>query len=537
LIPLHILNEYIDEDFDQLVEEHPLETKEVLRRKWARLEQAVGSKDRVTMIVGDIIYHFNNRGLEGKAMIVIMSRRIAVEMYQEIKKLKNAPETAVVISSNHEYKDEIQKELDNKELEKRFKNPEDPLKIAIVCDMWLTGFDIPCLHTIYLDKPLKGHTLMQAIARVNRRYKDKEGGIIVDYIGVADNLKKALAIYTSDIQNQALIPIEKIIQKMLEHYEKVRVFFTNLNYKNWKKLSAGEQASLFQKAVNTIISDPVTGKFSVNRKKEYLESSGRLYKLFSLAMPHKQANDIREDIVFFEGVRRGIIKNTIVDPIYIDKKTESAIRDLISKNIAAEGVIDIFAKFRKEKPNISILDEKFLEEVKNTRFKNLTVEALHKLLQDELRMRERTNKLRYKTLLEKLEEIIEEYEDNIINSSKVIERLIELAREIKGAEQAGEDLGLSSEEMAFYDALSQGKKVLKDKELKTLVKELTKAVKRDLAIDWTNHEVIKARIRTNVRLILLRHSVALEEVDTISDRVFEQVFYLYKDYQPKYAFV
>lgn len=535
LVPLHVLNEYIDEDFDELVVEHPQDTKETLKRKWARLEQAVGSKDRLEKIANDIVYHFNNRGIEGKAMIVTMSRKIAVEMYKLILKMNNAPKTAVVISSNQNFRDEIQKELDNKEVEKRFKNPEDPLKIAIVCDMWLTGFDVPCLHTMYLDKPLKGHTLMQAIARVNRRYKDKDGGLIVDYIGVADNLKKALAIYTSDIQKQALIPIEEIIQRMFEYYEKVKAFFVDLDYKDWKQLSAGEQASLFQRAINIIVSDPQTGGLSVKRKKEYLELSSRLYKLFSLVMPHKQANYIRDDVEFFEGVRRGIVKITIVDPIYIDKKTESAIRDLISKNIAAEGVIDIFAQYRKEKLDISILDEKFLEEVKNARFKNLTVETLHKLLGDELRMREKTNKLRYVTLLKKLEEIIEEYENNIINSSKVIERLIELAREIRQAEKAGEDLGLTSEEMAFYDALSQGKSALKDKELRILVQKLTRSIKRDIGIDWTNHEVIKARIRTNVRLLLLQHNYSFEDVDKITDKVFEQASALYKDYPVNFA--
>ena len=273
LVPLHILNDFIDEDFDELAAEHTQEMKESLKRKWARLAQAVGADDRLEKVANDIVYHFNNRGIEGKAMIVTMSRRIAVEMYKKIKKQKNAPEAAVVISSNQDFKGEIQKELDNKELEKRFKNPEDTLKIAIVCDMWLVGFDVPNLHTMYLDKPLKGHVLMQAIARVNRRYKDKEGGLIVDYIGVADNLKKALAIYTSDIQKQAMVPIEEIIKKMYEYYEKVKEFFVDVDYRQWKKLKAGDQASLFQKAIKEIVSD-------TTRKKDYLKLSLVLYKLF-----------------------------------------------------------------------------------------------------------------------------------------------------------------------------------------------------------------------------------------------------------------
>jgi len=528
LVPLHLMNEYIDEEFDLLAAEHPEDLKESLKRKWARLEQAIGSDDRLEKVANDIVYHFNNRGVEGKAIVVTMSRRIAVEMYKKIKKQHNAPETAVIISGNEDFKDEIQKELDNKELEKRFKNPENSLKIAIVCDMWLVGFDVPSLHTMYLDKPLKGHVLMQAIARVNRRYKDKQGGLIIDYIGIADNLKKALAIYTSDIQKQAMLPVEEIVKKMYEYYEKVKGFFTSVDYENWKELKAGDQATLFQKAINGIVAD-------TRKKKDYLKLSNKLYKLFALVIPHKQAYEIRNEVEFFEGVRRGIIKSTIVDPIYIDPKTESAIRDLISKNIEAQGVIDIFAQYRKEKPDISILDDKFLEEVKESRFKNITIETVRKLLNDELRIREKTNVLRYRSLLDKLEEIIEAYENNIINSAKVIERLIELAKEIRKAGEAGEDLGLSPEEMAFYDALSQGKGALKDGKLKTLVKELVRSIRRDLAIDWTNHEIIKARIRSNVKLLLLRHDFSYKEVERITKRVYKQAFYLYKDYPTEYA--
>ena len=535
LVPLHLMNNYINEDFDKLVEEHPFETKEFIKKKWARIEETIGGDDRLQKIAEDIVFHFNNRSLEGKAMIVTMSRRIAAKMYQIISKMKDAPETAVVISSNKNYKDEIQKELDNKELEKRFKNPDDPLKLVIVCDMWLTGFDVPCLHTIYLDKPLKGHTLMQAIARVNRRYKDKMGGLIVDYIGVADNLKKALAIYTSDIQKQAMFPIEEIIVKMLEKYNQVKEFFVDINYQDWKKSSSDKLNEIFSKAVNSLLTDLRTGGIDNERKKRFLDISSQLYKLFSLAMPHKQANAIRDDIEFFEGVRKAIIKNTLVDPIYIDKNTETAIRNLITKGIKAEGVIDIFAK--RDRPNISILDEKFLQDIKNSHLKNLTIEAIRKLLSDDLRMRMKTNLFRYQSLLKTLEEIIEEYENNIINSSKVIEKLIELAKEIRKAQGAGEELGLTSEETAFYDALSVGKKSLKDKGFKDLVKKIVKTLRRDIAIDWTNHEIIKARIRADVRLILLQHNISLGEVDQMIERIYEQAINLYKDYPRMYAAV
>ena len=535
LVPLHLMNNYIDEDFDKLVEEHPFETREFIKKKWARIEEAIGVEDRLQKIAEDIVFHFNNRSLEGKAMTVTMSRRIATKMYQIISKMKNAPETAVVISNNKEFESEIQKELDNKELEKRFKNPDDPLKLVIVCDMWLTGFDVPVLHTMYLDKPLKGHTLMQAIARVNRRFKDKMGGLIVDYIGVADNLKKALAIFTSDIQKQAMFPIEEIIVKMLERYNKVKEFFVEIDYHDWKKLPIDKLNEIFSRAVNSILTDLRTGGIDNEKKKRFLDISSQLYKLFSLAMPHKQANEIRNDIEFFEGVRKTIIKNTLVDPIYIDKNTETAIRNLITKGIKAEGVIDIFAK--KDKPNISILDEKFLQDIKNSNLKNLTIEAIRKLLSDDLRMRMKTNLFRYQSLLKMLEEIIEEYENNIINSSKVIEKLIELAKEIRKAQGAGEKLGLTSEETAFYDALSVGKKTLKDQDFKDLVKKIVKTLRRDIAIDWTNHEIIKARIRADVRLILLQHNISLSDVDQMIERIYEQAINLYQDYPRMYAMV
>lgn len=535
LTPLHIFNKYIDLDFDQLMAEHPEETRDTLRRKWATLESAIGSEDRLKKVANDVVYHFTNRRYKGKALLVTMSRNIAVRMYEIITNMKDAPEMAVVISGNVDFQNRIQSELDNRELEKRFKNPEDPLKLVIVCDMWLTGFDVPHLNTLYLDKPLKGHTLMQAIARVNRRYKDKEGGLIVDYIGVVDNLKKALAIYTSDIRKQAMVPIEEVVVKMLDHYEKVKKFFVGVDYRDWHKLPNSELASLFARAVNTIITHPISGGINTLQRDQYLSLSNRLYKLFSLVMPQKSANDIREDVEFFEGIRKMIIKNTAVDPIYVDKETESAIMELISKNIVAEGVIDVFARSGAGKPDISILDEKFLEDIKNSHLKNLTIEAIKKLLKDELKMRRRTNILRFDTLLNKLEEIIEEYENNIINSSNVIEKLIQLAQEIKEASVAGREMGLTEEELAFYDALSEGKKSLKDINLKKIVKDIIHAIRADIAIDWTNHEIIKARIRADVRLVLLQNSISFEEVDEMVDKVYRQAESLYGDFPVVYV--
>jgi len=532
LVPLHLTNNFIDEEFEDLMAEHEFDVKESLKRKWAHLEQAVGSEERIKQIAEDIVNHFNNRGLEGKGMVVTISRRVAVEMYKLISKMPSAPKVAVIISKPEDFKGEMQEELNNKELEKQFKNPDDLLKMVIVCDMWLTGFDVPPLHTMYIDKPLKNHTLMQAIARVNRIFKDKPGGLIVDYIGVADNLKKALSIYSSDIQKQAMLPIEEIINRMLEKYDIVKSMFSGIDYSGWKKLEAGVLAQLFQQAVNGIITDEKSGMLDEEKKKRFLKESELLFKLFALVMPHHDAHRIRHDVEFFQAVKKAIFKRTIiVDRWNPDEEIESAMRELVSKSIAAEGVIDIFAMKDKAKPDISIFDENFLEEVKNMKFKNLSIEVLRKLLRDELRIRMRKNTVRYRSLMELLEQIIEDYENNIINSTKVIERLIELAQQIKSAEKAGANVGLSEEEMAFYDAISAGKKAIKqNSELKKLVQDLVRVIKRDLSVDWTNNEIIKSRIRANVRLLLLQNQFPPEESENILDLIFQQASLLYRDY-------
>ncbi len=534
LVPLHLSNEFIDEEFEGLVGEYEFEAKESYKRKWARLEQAVGAEDRLQHIAKDIVEHFINRGLEGKGMIVTISRRVAVAMYKLITAMPDAPEVVVVISKPEEFAGTIQSELDNKVLEKRFKNIADPLKLVIVCDMWLTGFDVPALHTMYIDKPLKNHTLMQAIARVNRVFKDKQGGLIVDYIGVADNLKKALSVYSSAIQKEAMIPIEDIIAKMKEKYDVVKSMFAGVAFTDWKTLEAGKLAQLFQKAINHIITDEQSGRLDDEKKKRFIKEAEILSRLFAFAMPHTEANALRDDVTFFQAVKKALVKRTFVGGgVGIDEKIESAVRELVSQAIAAEGVIDIFDMKGKGRPDISIFDEKFLEEVKNMKYKNLSIDVLRKLLRDELRVRMRKNVVRYTSLMELLENIIEEYENNIIGSTKVIKKLIELAKEIKKVEAAGVDLGLSAEEVAFYDVIvSAQKSDLKNGELKNLVKELVKVIKRDLMVDWTNHDIIKARIRANVKLLLLRKGVKAEKGEQMLDVIYHQAFLLYRDFVP-----
>lgn len=534
LVPLHLSNEYIDEEFEDLMAEQEFEIKQKMKQKWSRLEQAVGANERLQQIAEDIVEHYNTRGLEGKAMIVTMSRRIAVDMYKLITAQPGAPETAVVLSQLSDFKDEIQKELKVSELDRRFKDPKDPLKIVIVCDMWLTGFDVPALHTMYIDKPLKNHTLMQAIARVNRIYKDKEGGLIVDYIGIADNLKKSLSIYSSDVQEEALVPLDEAISKMMEKYDIVKTYFTGIEFENWKQITVTDRTRLFQNAVNNVLTNPDSKLLDEGRQERYLNEATQLFKLFALVSPHKSANKIRNEVEFFQAVKKAVVKRTVSKIKDISEDVDSAARELISKAIAAEGVIDIFQMQGKAKPEISIFDEKFIEEVKKMKYKNLAIQTLRKLLNDEIKLRKKKNVIRYQSLLALLQEIIEQYENNIINSGKVIEKLIELAKEIKQVEKAGEDLGLSEEELAFYDALSKGKKAIKgDEELKSLVKEIVKSIKRDLTVDWTNNEVIQARIKANVKRMLVVKKVERQLIDNLVENIYHQAFNLYKDYVPE----
>ena len=537
LVPLHLTNYFIDEEFDDLTQEVDFEMKEFLKRKFARLEQAVGASDRLKKIAEDIVNHFNNRGLEGKAMVTTISRRVAVEMYKLISNIKDAPEVAVVISKPEEFKGEIKGETRAEEIEKRFRNEEDSLKMVIVCDMWITGFDVPPLHTMYFDKPLKNHGLMQAIARVNRIFKDKAGGLIVDYIGIADDLKKALSVYDPEVRKETMIPLQDIVNKMLEKYDIVRAMLNEVDYSKWKYLEGEKLAKVLQQTVNMIITDPKDETLDEKKKEGFLKESLQLIKLYAFVMPHKEAYDIKNDVDFFKAVRGVLIKRTLIrEKTGIEDGLESTIKELLSKSIAAEGIIDIFALKEKEKLDISILDDRFLEEARKIKYKNLAIEILKKLLADEINLRMRKNAIRYRSFLELLEKIIEEYEDRVISASKVIERLIELAKEIKKSDETTKQMDLSEEELAFYDAIASQKMINQDERIKELVKELVKLIRRDLTIDWTNNEIIKARIRDNARLLLLKNQFQPKETEEITNLIYQQATLLYRDYVPTISF-
>ncbi len=530
LIPLAIDNPEIDADFSEIHAGALTPDEELrLKRRFAKFEEAIAAPDRLDKVAKDIVEHFNGRGLQGKAMVATISKRAAVDLYKRILAQPGAPETAVVLSGLSDFAGEVQSELSDKQLERRFKNPNDPLRLVIVCDMWLTGFDVPPLHTIYIDKPLKGHTLMQAIARVNRIYKDKPGGLIVDYIGVVTELKKALSMYTSKGQKSGIFPLEEAIVMMEAKYERVKSYFVDIQYEGWKKLGNTALNELLASAVASVLgpkdsTDPA-------RIDDFLSDAEALFKLHALVMPHKSAHVIRDDVTFFQAVRSVLYKRIMPPPppgTGISRETESAIRNLLSESIRAENVIDIFATSDSGKPEISIFDERFLDEARKMRFKNVAIEVLRKLLQDELRIRVRRNEARYATLLELLEETIERYENNIIASAEVIEKLIELARELRGQEDSAKQLGLSEEELAFYDTLAKGKKAIgKDEKVKEVVKDLVSIIRRDISVDWADNEVVKSRIRANVRRLLLQNGVPVEDTESLVEQIISQARLLF----------
>ncbi|KKR79006.1 MAG: Type I site-specific deoxyribonuclease, HsdR family [Candidatus Nomurabacteria bacterium GW2011_GWA2_40_9] len=532
LVPLHLADKFIDSKFDAVLGEVISDDNARMRKEWAVLEEVVGAPSRIEKIAEDIVNHFNNRPIEGKAMIVTMSRRIAVLVYEAIQKISGAPECAVVISNSDEYASVIQPEKDIKKLEKKFKKVNDSLKIAIVCDMWLTGFDVPCLHTMYLDKPLKNHGLMQAIARVNRVYKDKPGGLIVDYIGIAENLKKALAWYDSDIQNDALIPIDEVIGQMHTIHAQVAEFFGELPYKTWKEIRGVELVRLIQAGINEVITD--NGFLSDERKMKYIGMVSKLSKLHALVMPGIEAMKIVSDLQFFQSVREAIRKQTVIPHAIFPEETETAIRSLMHDSIQAEGIVDLFNAPGEEKKTISIFDEKFVAEVKKSQYKNFAVDSVRKLLDQEIRARMRLNTARYETMLTLLEELIEKYENNVISSAEIIKQLLEIADGIKKLDQDSRDTGLSSEEIVFYDTLEKNPD-LKNAgiDIKEFVKGLTKRIRRDLAIDWTNNETIKARIRQNVRILLLQKGI-VEEMQTkrLIESIYLETVRVYREYLP-----
>jgi type I restriction enzyme R subunit len=521
----------LDQEFDLVTEDVEEYRKDKLKTKWAALEAVVGADKRVSVIAQDLVDHFDKRleAMDGKAMVVCMSRRICVDLYDEIVKLRPDWDTdddstgviKVVMTGSASDKMEWQRHIRNKPrreaLRQRFKDPKDPFKIVIVRDMWLTGFDAPCLHTMYVDKPMRGHGLMQAIARVNRVFKDKPGGLVVDYLGLANQLREATAQYTeSGGEGRATIDKDVAVRVMMEKYEICLGLFHGFDWSAWVSGTPIERLHLLPPAQEHILAQE-------EGKDRLLKVVTLLSQAFALAVPRQEALDIRDDVAFFQAVRSAVAKST-----GSEKPTEDldhAIKQLVSKAIAPGEVIDIFAAAGLQRPDISILSDDFLDEVRDLPQRNLAVELLNKLLSDEIRTRKRKNVVQARSFSEMLERSIRSYQNRSVQTATVIEELITLAKEMREADRRGEDLGLSDDELAFYDALETNDSavaVLGDETLRTIARELVETVRNNVTIDWTVRENVRAKMRVVVKRVLRKHGYPPDKQEAATRTVLEQ---------------
>lgn len=532
----------IDPDFEEATEGEEVERKEKLKSKWAQMEALVGSPQRIERIAADLVSHFEQRceALAGKAMVVVMSRRIAVALYQALIALRpdwhteedEAGALKVVMTGSAsdplDWQPHIRNKARREALAQRFRNPSDPLQIVIVRDMWLTGFDAPCLHTMYADKPMRGHGLMQAIARVNRVFKGKPGGLIVDYIGLGDQLKQALATYTeSGGKGNTALDQAEAVAVMQEKYEVCCGLFSSfttpagpvggLNWSAWTNGTPQQRLSLLPAAQEHILAQE-------KGKERLLQSVTELSQAFALAVPHNEAIRIRDDVGFFQAVRSVLAKGTPGEQ-RSDEEMTIAIRQILSRAVVSEGVIDVFEAAGLRKPDIAILSDEFLAEVRGMPQRNLAVELLQKLLKGEIKTRAKRNVVQARSFRELLEKTLQRYRNRAIETAQVIEELIQLAKDLRAAAARGEALGLNDDEVAFYDALGTNDSavvVLGDAQLRAIARELVATVKGKVTIDWTLRENVRAELRVAVKRILRKYGYPPDLQAAATQTVIEQ---------------
>lgn len=525
--------EKLDAEVEAITEGEEATAKEKAKAKWAQLEAIVGHRDRLKSIAKDIIDHYEKRQqvFQGKAMVVAMSRRIAVELYDQIIALrpkwhsddKRKGVIKVIMTSSSSDPTEWQAHHttkdDRKAIAERFKDPDDELKLVIVRDMWLTGFDVPCLHTMYVDKPMRGHNLMQAIARVNRVFRDKPGGLIVDYIGIASDLKEAIATYTdSGGQGTPTLDISEAIATMLEKYEIVVQMFNGFDYKRFFTADTKQKMTIILEAQEHILGLP-------DGKERYIKQVGLLSKAFALSVPHEKAMVLKDDVGFFQTIKARLAKFQTTGTGKTEEEIESAIRQLVDKAVVSEGIIDIFDAAGIKRPDLSILSDEFLDEIRGMKRRNLAFELLKKILSDEIRIRSTRNILQGKKLSEMLENAIKRYQNNLLTAVQVIEELIALAKQIKVSDQRGKDLNLSDDEIAFYDALANNdsaRKVLGDDTLRELARILVVRVKSNTSIDWTIKESVQAKLRTIVKRTLRKYGYPPDQQLLATENILKQ---------------
>ena len=524
--------ELLDESFEQITEGEESAEREQLKTRWSQLEAVVGARPRVRQIAADIVEHFEQRleALPGKAMVVCMSRRICVELYAELTRLRpqwhseddEAGEIKVVMTGSASDPAEWQRHIRNKAgreaLANRFRDPEDALRIVLVRDMWLTGFDAPSLHTMYVDKPMRGHGLMQAIARVNRVFKDKDGGRVVDYLGLAHDLKRALAVYTeSGGTGSTTLNHEDAVAALIEKYEICEGLFHGFDRSVWRRGTAEQRLALLPAAQEHILAQE-------DGKERCLAAVRELTQAFALAAPHEETRRIRDDAAFFQAVRTALSKRSPAET-QADQELDYALRRLVSNAVATQGVLDIFAAAGLGKPDTSILSDEFLAEVRNMPQRHLAVELLQKLLKGEIAARRKKNVVEARNFSELLDRSLLRYRNRAVEAAQVIEELIGLARELREAEGRGERFGLSDDELAFYDALADNESavdVLGDEKLRDIARELVEMVRGSASLDWTYREAVRAKLRTAVKRVLRKHGYPPDKQEQATDTVLEQ---------------
>ena len=522
----------IDPEFEEATEGEEVERKEKLKTRWAQLEAIVGAEKRLRLVARDIVAHFEKRleALDGKAMVVCMSRRICIDLYRELVRLRpdwhheddDRRRLKVVMTGGASDPSDWQPHIRNKPrreaLASRFRDAGDPLDMVLVRDMWLTGFDAPSLHTMYVDKPMRGHGLMQAIARVNRVFRDKPGGLIVDYLGLAHEFKRALAAYTeSGGGGRTALDQAEAVAVMLEKYEICCGLFHGFDRSRWVTGTQADRLGLLPAAQEHILAQE-------NGKDRCVRSVRELSQAFALAVPHEDALRIQDDLAFFQDVQSVLAKRASADA-RPEEELDHAVRQIISRAVASEGVIDIFAAAGLEKPDISILSDEFLAEVRGMPQRNLAVELLQKLLKGELTNRWQKNVVQARSFAEMLEETLRRYQNRAIEAAQVIEELIQLARDLREANARGEKLGLTEDELAFYDALETNDsavQVLGNETLRAIARELVETVRGNVTIDWTLRENVRANLRRLVKRILRRHGYPPDKQEKATRTVLEQ---------------
>ena len=534
---------YIDENFEEVTEGEEIEGKEYLKSKWSRLEKVVGSPDRIKRLASDIVDHWEKRlsVLDGKAMIVCMSRRICVELHNEIVKLRpqwyDADDKRGILkvvmtgsaADGPQWQEHIRNKQRRHELLDRMKDPADPFKVVIVRDMWLTGVDVPSLHTMYIDKPMNGHTLMQAIARVNRVFKDKKSGLIVDYIGLATELEKALAEYTEDNRELTRIPQDVAVGQMMARYEATRDMFHGFDYRQFFKATPQQRMGIMMQAMEHILAQQ-------DGKNRYLKEVTNLLYAFTVAMPHEKAMEIRDDVGFFQAVKAAIVKNT--DTRTVQEATmDTAIKQILSEALVSDRVIDVFAAAGFKKPNLDLFSDEFLENLKTMPQKNLAFETLRKLLSDQIRFQRKKNLVQARSFEELLDKSIRAYMNRSIDTAQVVQQLADLAKTVKAVNGRGIPLGLSEEEVAFYDALADNesaKQLLGDKVLMQMARELVDMIRNNVTIDWTIRDNVQAHLRVMVKKLLKRYKYPPDKQEKATQTVLDQAKLLCKDWaEPK----